>query len=78
MSKKNKDIEVKINETSKNYEGNQVVAHQLTIGKKNIGEVIELTSKNYQVIIPDERPTTVKSFDEGYETLLRHWNLFQQ
>ena len=70
MSKKNKDIEVTVAEKSADL-------HELTIGKRVIGQVEKVSEKKFVVTIEGEQPKYVKSFDEGYESLISHWNLFQ-
>ena len=40
MSKKNKDIQVQINEEERLINGEKQTVTQLVIGKKNIGEII--------------------------------------
>ncbi|WEG74104.1 DUF2969 family protein [Vagococcus intermedius] len=75
--KKNKDIEVAVAEKSKNAKGQAAEVHELTIGKKVIGEIEKLEERKFVVNIEGEGPKYVKSFDEGYEVLISHWNLFQ-
>lgn len=75
--KKNKDIEVTVAEKKQNAKGQTADVHELSIGKKVIGEVEKLESGKFVVTIEGEGPKYVKSFDEGYETLISHWNLFQ-
>ncbi|MBP1044157.1 DUF2969 domain-containing protein [Vagococcus sp. BWB3-3] len=75
--KKNKDIEVTVVEKKQNANGQAAEVHELSIGKKVIGEVEKLESGKFVVTIKGEGPKYVKSFDEGYETLISHWNLFQ-
>lgn len=75
--KKNKDIEVTVVEKKQNSKGQPAEVHELSIGKKVMGEVEKLESGKFVVAIEGEGPKYVKSFDEGYETLISHWNLFQ-
>lgn len=77
MAKKNKDIEVTVVEKDKNAAGQGAEVHELSIGKRIIGEIEKLEEKKFVVTIAGEGPKYVKSFDEGYETLISHWNLFQ-
>ncbi len=74
LSKKNKDTEVKVEEilNEKNP------THRLYVGKKMIGEVQQLSSGKFSVVMADSLPQQVKSFEEGYELLIRDWNLNQQ
>lgn len=75
--KKNKDIEVAVTEKNKNAKGQTAEVHELTIGKKVIGEIEKIEERKFVVNIEGEGPKYVKSFDEGYEVLISHWNLFQ-
>ncbi|MBE9389490.1 hypothetical protein CBF35_09020 [Vagococcus salmoninarum] len=77
MMKKNKDIEVAVTEKKVNAKGQPAEVHELTVGKKIIGEVEKLETGKLIVSIQGEGPKYVKTFDEGYETLISHWNLFQ-
>lgn len=75
--KKNKDIEVTVTEKMQNSKGQKAEVQELSIGKRVIGEVEKLEEKKFVVTIEGEGPKFVKSFDEGYQTLISHWNLFQ-
>lgn len=75
--KKNKEIEVTVSEKKQNSQGKKADVQELSIGKRVIGEVEKLDDKKYVVTIEGEGPKFVKSFDEGYQTLISHWNLFQ-
>lgn len=75
--KKNKDIEVTVTEKMQNSKGQKAEVQELSIGKRVIGEVEKLEDKKFVVTIEGEGPKFVKSFDEGYQTLISHWNLFQ-
>ncbi|MGY3750515.1 DUF2969 family protein [Vagococcus acidifermentans] len=73
--KKNKSVEVTIKEADKNMFGQPAVVHQLYIGKKMIGEVEELSEGKYGVTINNQQTMVVKSFESGYEEVIRVWNL---
>lgn len=74
---KNKDIEVSVLEKKTNAAGKAAETHELTIGKRVIGEVEKLDERKFVVTIEGEGPKYVKTFEEGYEVLISHWNLFQ-
>lgn len=74
MAKKNKDIEVKIEESQKNVNGENKTVTQLFIGKKMIGELIP-QEKNIEVIFDGESKGSVKKLDDGIEAIIREWNL---
>ncbi|MEI5992999.1 DUF2969 domain-containing protein [Candidatus Enterococcus mansonii] len=75
MSKKNKDIEVKIEETQKKINGQTLTVNTLIIGKKEIGQVVVQESKKFAVMIDDRHEATVKTLDEAIEYIIRQWNL---
>lgn len=74
MSKKNKEIEVRIEEEAKKVNGRSIVLSKLIIGKKEIGRVIPDAEKMI-IEIDGRKEATVKSFDEAVEYIIRQWNL---
>jgi hypothetical protein len=75
MSKKNKDIEVKIEEATKKINGQTMTVNTLLIGKKEIGQIILQDSKKFAVLIDGRNEVTVKTMDEAIEYIIRQWNL---
>lgn len=75
MSKKNKDIEVRIEETQKKVNGETITVSTLMIGKKEIGQVVPQDTKKFTVIIDGRNEATVKTLDEAIEYIIRQWNL---
>lgn len=75
--KKNKDIEVSAKETTRQVNGETQAVHTLSIGKKTIGEIIEISSKKYEVHMNDNEVSLASSLDQAYEEIIRQWNLFQ-
>lgn len=51
MSKKNKDIEVRIEEVKKDIKGKNYEVTQLFIGKKMIGEILAYGPKEYEIFL---------------------------
>lgn len=76
MSKKNKDIPVEVQEVPKNYQGQSVTAQALIIAKKEIGYLVP-QSKGWLAVLPEGAPQSVKTEDEGYDLLIRAWNLHE-
>ena len=54
MSKKNKDIEVRIEEVKKNINGKTYEVTQLFIGKKLIGEILAYGPKEFEIFFGEE------------------------
>lgn len=74
MTKKHKEIEVRIEEETKKVNGKSLVISKLIIGKKEIGRVIPEAEKLI-VEIDNRKEATVKSLDEAVEYIIRQWNL---
>ncbi|MBP1044959.1 DUF2969 domain-containing protein [Enterococcus sp. BWM-S5] len=75
MSKKNKDIEVRIEEEQLKIEGQSVTITKMLIGKKEIGRILPKDGKKFVLEMNGETSGTVKSIEEGIETIIRQWNL---
>lgn len=75
MSKKNKDIEVRIEETKRTIKGTNYVINQLSIGKKLVGEVMTLGAKEHEAFLGDEDLGSYKSVDLAIEAILLQHNL---
>ncbi|MBO0481618.1 MULTISPECIES: DUF2969 domain-containing protein [Enterococcus] len=75
MSKKNKDIEVRVEEIQKVINGKNYEVTQLFIGKKNIGEILAYGPKEFEIFFGEEDFGKEKSLENAIETVIRHWNL---
>ncbi|MGX7024789.1 DUF2969 domain-containing protein [Vagococcus hydrophili] len=73
--KKNKPVEVEIKENTVQKDGETKANHQLFIGKKMIGEILEMDSTKFEVKCDDNFVLFAKSMEQGYEEVLRNWNL---
>lgn len=73
--KKNKPVEVEIKENTLQKDDETKAYHQLFIGKKMIGEVLELDSTKFEVKCDGNFVLFAKTMDQGYEEVLRNWNL---
>lgn len=74
MSKKNREINVRIEEENKQLNGKMITISKLMIGKKEIGRIIPDEDK-LSVEIDNKKEVTVKLFDEAVEYVIRQWNL---
>lgn len=74
MAKKNKDIQVQIQDVQKQINGKNIEVVELVIGKKIIGELIP-DGKNFQIFVDSNSLGTAKSLDDGIEAVIRNWNL---
>ena len=77
MSKKNKDIEVRVEETVKVIQGKEYEVHQLVLGKKVIGEILASGPKGFQSFLGEEDLGASRTLDAAIETILRQWNLHE-
>lgn len=77
MSKKNKDIEVRVEETVKVIQGKEYEVHQLVLGKKVIGEILASGPKEFQSFLGKEDLGASRTLDAAIETILRQWNLHE-
>lgn len=75
MSKKNKDIVVRIEEVKKNINGKTYEVTQLFIGKKLIGEILAYGPKEFEIFFGEEDFGKEKTLENAIETVIRHWNL---
>ena len=76
MSKKNKDIEVQVEEVPTKVDGADVTVLVLSIAKKQIGKLIP-QAKGFLVELPEGVTQLVKTEDEGYDFVIRNWNLHE-
>jgi hypothetical protein len=75
--KKNKDIEVRIEETKKTISGSTYDVTELYIGKKKIGEVLAYGPKEFQSFLGDEDLGSSRSLEAAIEMIIRQWNLHE-
>lgn len=73
--KKNKDIEVELNEITKQKDGEVITCYQLVAGKKVIGTIEPVGESKYQAIGESSYKVTTKSVDDACEELIKYWNL---
>lgn len=78
MSKKNKDIEVRVEETSRDIKGTTYEINQIHIGKKLIGEVLTMGPKHFQAFLGEEDLGASKTLDLAIEAVLMQYNLHDQ
>ncbi|MFV0557435.1 MAG: DUF2969 domain-containing protein [Enterococcus sp.] len=75
MSKKNKDIEVQVIETTKVITGSTYTVNQVLLGKKVIGEVLTVGEKEFEAFLGEEDLGAYKTLDLGLEAILLQHNL---
>lgn len=75
--KKNKDIEVRLEETKRQISGSTYEVTELSIGKKKIGEVLAYGPKEFHSFMGSEEIGASKTLDLAIEAIIRHWNLHE-
>lgn len=75
MSKKNKDIEVRVEETNRTIKGTDYTVNQLLIGKKMIGEVMTVGPKEHEAFLGEEDLGAYKTVELAVEAILMQHNL---
>lgn len=77
IMKKNKDIEIRMEDTSKVINGTTYEVTELHIGKKKIGEVLEYAPKDFHSFMDNEDLGSSKTMEIAVETIIRQWNLHE-
>lgn len=77
MGKKNKDIELTLDEGTIVVDNQKVKSYTLMMGKKQLGEIIEISEKKYQAKSSNDDIAVLRSLDDAIEELIRIWNLEQ-
>ncbi len=75
--KKNKDIQIRIEETKRVLKGVEYEVAELYIGKKKMGEILVYGPKDFQAFIDNDSIGGNKTFDLALESIIRHWNLHE-
>lgn len=75
MSKKKKDIEVRVEETKRTIKGTDYTVNQLLIGKKMIGEVMTVGPKEHEAFLGEEDLGAYKTVELAVEAILMQHNL---
>lgn len=75
MAKKNKDIEVRVEDHEEQRGGKTVTVTELTINKKTIGQIVEEDSKTFAIYMGEEAKGKERSLEGAIESLIRDWHL---
>ncbi|MFS1663795.1 DUF2969 domain-containing protein [Streptococcus sp. zg-JUN1979] len=74
MAKKDKKIEIQLTDALVDVNGNQVEGSQLIIGKRVVGDIVELDSK-FAVIKDAQVDTFYKTLDQAMAAIIEDYNL---
>lgn len=75
--KKNKEIQIHMEESTRTLQGKQYDITALYIGKKKMGEILEYGPKDFQAFMDEESIGSNKTFELAVEAIIRQWNLHE-
>ena len=77
MMKKNKEIQIRMEETTRVLQGSKYEVTELYIGKKKMGEILEYGPKDFRTFMDSEAIGSSKNFELAVETIIRQWDLHE-
>lgn len=75
--KKNKEIQIHMEEKKRNLQGTEYEVTELYIGKKKMGEILAYGPKDFQAFMDEEAIGSNKTFELAVEAIIRQWNLHE-
>ncbi|HEM5983894.1 TPA: DUF2969 domain-containing protein [Streptococcus suis] len=75
MSKKDKKIEIQIEDSKVLVNKEEFAGYRLVIGKKVIGEIAELAENNFAVVKNGNTENFYKKLDKAVENIIENYNL---
>ncbi len=75
--KKNKEIQIHMEEKKRILQDQEYEVTELYIGKKKIGEILAYGVKDFQAFMDDEAIGSNKTFELAVEAIIRQWNLHE-
>ncbi|MBF0786642.1 MULTISPECIES: DUF2969 domain-containing protein [unclassified Streptococcus] len=75
MSKKDKKIEIQLEEGSVQVNGEKFPGYTLTIGKKVIGEIAELAENHFAVMKNGNTESFYKKLEKAVGNVIENYNL---
>ena len=75
MSKKDKKVEIQLNEGTVTVNGQNYQGFTLTIGKKVIGEIAELGENNFAVVKNGNAISFFKQVEKAIGNIIENYNL---
>ncbi|NRG68887.1 DUF2969 domain-containing protein [Streptococcus suis] len=75
MSKKDKKIEIQIEDSKVLVNKEEFSGYRLVIGKKVIGEIAELAENNFAVVKNGNTENFYKKLDKAVENIIENYNL---
>ncbi|MGT2665977.1 DUF2969 domain-containing protein [Streptococcus rifensis] len=75
MSKKEKKIEIQLADATVPVNGENYDGYVLTLGKKEIGQIAELSEKQFAIVKNGNAETFFKSLEKAVENTIENYNL---
>ena len=75
MSKKDKKIEIQIEDATVEANGQKYEGYRLSIGKKVIGEVAELSENQFAVLKKGNAESFYKNLEKAVGNIIENYNL---
>ena len=75
MSKKDKKIEIQIEDATVEVNGQKYEGYRLSIGKKVIGEVAELSENQFAVLKNGNAESFYKNLEKAVGNIIENYNL---
>ncbi|MBO4106822.1 DUF2969 domain-containing protein [Streptococcus suis] len=75
MAKKDKKIEIQIEDSKVSVNGQMFPGYQLTIGKKVIGEIAELEENQFAVVKNGNTESFYKKLEKAVGNVIENYNL---
>lgn len=75
MSKKDKKIEIQIEDAKVTVNGQTYDGYQLSVGKKMIGEIAELAENNFAVVKNGNTESFYKKLEKAVGNIIENYNL---
>ena len=75
MSKKDKKIEIQIEDATVEANGQEYEGYRLSIGKKVIGEVAELSENQFAVLKNGNAESFYKNLEKAVGNIIENYNL---
>lgn len=75
MSKKDKKIEIQLEDSAVFVNGQEFSGYRLVIGKKTIGEIAELEENNFAVVKNGNTESFYKNLEKAVGNVIENYNL---
>lgn len=75
MSKKDKKIELQLNDAKVDVSGQTYEGYSLSMGKKDIGQIAEISSNQFTIVKNGNVEAVFKTLEKAVETIIENYNL---